>query len=151
MPPVGRDTGQDPLFGPGGRIPAVQAVTLTRPSGIAVLRAGWLTRHTLAMAVLTPVIFTGYAAALGTGLGDPAWDVLLGAMSLVAAMILTTYLPLRGQGRATAASCSLMAGLLVPGAGVLLSQGAGIAGGAMALAILLLGLLQRVSGTSACG
>lgn len=149
MPPDGHSTGEPPLFGPGGRIPAVQAVSLRRPSGIAALRAGWLTRHTVAMAVLAPLIFTGYAAALGTGLGNPLWDVLLGAMSLVAALILTTYLPLR-DGPATTASCTMMAGLLVPGAGVLLSQGTGVTSGAMALAILILGALQRVYGTSAC-
>lgn len=151
MSPVGRDTSQAPLFGPGGRIPAVQAVTLTRPSGVAALRAGWLPRHTLAMVVLSPLIFTGYAAALGTGISNPLWVVLLGAMSLIAALILTTYLPLRGKGPTAAASCTMLAGLLVPGAGALLSQGAGLTGGVMALAILILGLWQRISGTSACG
>ena len=65
-------------------------------------------------------------------------------------MILTTYLPLRGTQRATASSCGAMPGLLVLGAGILLHQGTGILAGALALAVLSLGLWQRLSGTSAC-
>jgi hypothetical protein len=151
MPLDGRELDEPPLFGPQGRIPTIQAVTLTRQSGIAALRKGWLPRHTVAMIVLSPLVFGGYAAALGTGLGDPVWTLLLIAMSLVAAMILTTYLPLRGAARTTGSSCTVMAGLLVPGAGILLSQGTGVFSGAVALGILSLGLLQRVSGSSACG
>ena len=151
MPPLARDVDQPDLFGPKGRIPTVAAVTLTRESGITSLRKGWLPRHTVAMVVLSPLVFGGYTAALGAGLHDPLWTVLLGAMSLVAALILTTYLPLRGAVPAAGSSCAVMAGLLVPGAGILLSQGSGIFGGVIALGILSLGLAQRVSGTSACG
>ena len=150
MPLDGRDPVEPPLFGPKGRIPTVQAVALTRPSGIAALRTGWLPRHTVAMVVLSPLALAGYTAALGIGFSDPAWAVLLGAMSVVAALILTTYLPLRGAGPAAGSSCTVMAALLVPGAGILLSQGSGIFSGVIALAILGIGLMQRVSGTSAC-
>ena len=150
MPLDGRDPVEPPLFGPKGRIPTIQAVTLTRPSGIDALRKGWLPRHTVAMIVLSPLVLAGYTAALGTGFSDPAWAVLLGAMSLVAALILTTYVPLRGAGPAAGSSCTVMAALLVPGAGILLSQGSGIFSGVIALAILGIGLMQRVSGTSAC-
>ena len=141
MPPLARDVDQPDLFGPKGRIPTVAAVTLTRQSGITSLRKGWLPRHTVAMVVLSPLVFGGYTAALGAGLHDP----------LGAALILTTYLPLRGAVPAAGSSCAVMAGLLVPGAGILLSQGSGIFGGVIALGILSLGLAQRVSGTSACG
>ena len=44
-----------------------------------------------------------------------------------------------------------MSGLLVPGAAILLHQGSGPLSGALTLAILSLGLWQRVSGTSTCG
>ncbi len=140
-----------PLFGPGGRIPTARAVTLERESAITTLRKGWLPRHTVAMIVLSPLVFLGYTAALGIGLGDPYWTLLLAAMAVVAALILTTYLPLRGAGPSAGSSCALMAGLLVPGVGLLLGQASGIPSGALALAILSLGLWQRVSGTSACG
>lgn len=44
-----------------------------------------------------------------------------------------------------------MPGLMVPGVGVLLAQGSGLLSGVFALAILGLGLVQRLSGASACG
>ena len=151
MPDEGRRFDQPPLFGPGGRIPTAQAVTLTRQPGITALRKGWLPRHTVAMIVVSPLLFLAYMSALGGGFYDPLWGLLTGAMSLVAALILTTYLPLRGTRMAPGSSCAVMAGLLVPGAAVLLNQATGIFSGALALGILSLGLWQRLSGTSACG
>ena len=145
------DHDQHPLFGPTGRIPAVQAVTLARESGIAAVRKGWRLRHTVAMIVLSPLVFVSYKAALAVGIVDPGLTVLIGLMSLVAAMILTTYLPLRGAQRAAASTCGAMPALLVLGAGFLLHQATGTLGGALALAVLSLGLWQRLSGTSACG
>jgi hypothetical protein len=142
---------QRPLFGPAGRIPAVQAVTLTRQSGISAVRKGWRLRHTVAMIVLSPLLFLAYKAAPGAGIDDSGFTVLIGVMSLVAAMILTTYLPLRGAQRAAASTCGAMPGLLVLGAGLLLHQATGTLSGALALAVLSLGLWQRLSGTSACG
>ena len=151
MPLDGRELDETPLFGPHGRIPTVQAVTLTRPSGLTTLRKGWLPRHTLAMVVLSPLLFVAYTAALGTGLNDPFWTLLLGGMSLVAALIVTTYLPLRGARAAPGSSCTILAGVLVPVAGILLHQATGIVSAVLALGILSFGLLQRVSGASACG
>lgn len=146
-----READPPPLFGPGGRIPTAQAVARVREPGLTALRNGWLPRHTAAMVVLSPLLFLTYNAALGSGFVDPVWNLLTGAMSLVAALILATYLPLRGAGRAVGSSCAVMAGLLVPGAGILLHQATGPMGGAIALGILSLGLVQRVSDTSACG
>ena len=74
------DHDQHPLFGPTGRIPAVEAVTLARESGIAALRKGWRRRHTVAMIVLGPLVFVSYKAALG-GVDDPGLHVLVGVMS----------------------------------------------------------------------
>ncbi|MGV8909028.1 MAG: hypothetical protein ACOH1Y_08595 [Propionicimonas sp.] len=151
MPLDGRENDERPLFGPNGRIPMVQAVTLTRPSGLTTLRQGWLPRHTVAMIVLSPLLFLAYAAALGTGYDDPFWTLLLGGMSLVAALIVTTYLPLRGAQAVPGSSCTMLAGVLVPVAGVLLNQATGIITGGLALVILSFALFQRVSGASACG
>jgi len=151
MPPDGREFDEPPLFGPNGRIPTVQAVTLTRQPGITTLRKGWLPRHTVAMTILSPLLFLAYKTALGVGFVDPLWNLLVGGMSLVAALILTTYLPLRGTRMAPGSSCAVMAGLLVPGAAILLNQATGTFNGALALGILSLGLAQRLSGTTACG
>lgn len=151
MPLDRREFDQPPLFGPNGRIPTIQAVTLTRQPGVSALRKGWLPRHSVAMIVLSPLLFVAYKAALGAGLDDPIWNLLVGGISLVAAMVLTTYLPLAGAQRAPGSSCALLAGLLVPGAAILLNQATGAFSGALALGVLSLGLWQRVSGTSACG
>ena len=142
---------QPPLFGPDGRIPTAQAVALTPQSEIASLLKGWLPRHTVAMVALGPLLFVVYNAALGAGFGEPVWSLLTGAMAVTGAMILTTYLPLRGAQRAQGPSCAVMAAVLVPGAAILLHQGTRPLSGALALAILSVGLWQRVSGTSACG
>jgi len=150
MPVDARRADQPPLFGPGGRIPAVQAVTLTRPSIIGTLRAGWLPRHWVALVVLSPLVFLGYSAASGTALANPLGDVLVGAMAVIAALILTTYLPLRGATKGAMASCALMPALLVPGAGILLHQANGLLSGGLGLVILSLALWQRLSGASAC-
>jgi hypothetical protein len=139
-----------PLFGPTGRIPAIQAVTLARESGITAVRKGWRLRHTVAMIVLSPLVFLSYNATLAVGVVDPGLTALIVAMSLVASMILTTYLPLRDAERSAASTCGAMPALLVVGAGFLLHQATGPLGGALALAILGLALFQRLSGTSAC-
>lgn len=104
----------------------------------------------MALAIISPLAFAGYAAALGAGFAHPVWIVLLGAMSLVAGLIVTSYLPTPGSRQAAALSCGLMPGLM-PGVGVLLAQGSGLLSGVFALAILGLGLVQRLSGASACG
>lgn len=142
---------EPPLFGPGGRIPTAPAVTLTRQSDIATLRKGWLPRHTVAMILLSPLLFLVYNAALGRGFSDPLWGLVTAAMALVAALTLATYLPLRGTRAEPGSSCAVMAGLFVPGAAILLNQATGPLSGALALGILSVGLWWRLSGTSACG
>lgn len=146
-----REAHPQPLIGRQGRFPSIQAVTLTRKSVLTTLRAGWLPRHTAGMVVLSPLLFLVYGSALGSGFGSVSWDVLVSAMALTAALILTSYLPVPGLPRAGASSCALMAGLLVPAAAILLNQVEGMTGGALALAVLGLGLWQRLSGSSSCG
>lgn len=150
MPQDGREIDEVPLLGPNGRIPTVQAVTLARPSDFTTLRKGWAPRHTVAMIVLSPLLFAGYTAALGAGFNDPLWSLLVAALSLVAALILTTYVPLPGTRIAPGSSCTLLAGVAVPVAAVLLNQATGPLEGALALGVLGLGLWQRLSSSSAC-
>lgn len=139
-----------PLLGPGGRIPTVEAVAVTRQGGVAALRAGWLPRHTLAMLLLAPAAFLGYRSLPGAD-ASLTGSLVVGAMSLLAALILTTYLPLRGAGSEGGSSCALAPLLLVPMAGFLLNGPASTGGAFMALGILAVGLVQRLSGASACG
>ena len=146
----GEGSGEPPLLGPGGRIPSLLAVSPVAEPGSTSLRKGWLPRHTVAMAVAGPLLFLTYRAAY-SGPTDRAVNLLLAAMAVVAALILATYLPLRGAKHAPGAACSALAGLLVPGAAVLLHQATDPFGGALALGVLGLGLWQRLSGASTCG
>lgn len=146
----GEGSGEPPLLGPGGRIPSLLAVPPVAEPGNTSLRKGWLPRHTVVMVVAGPLLFLTYRAAYSGGPADLTVNLLLAAMAVVAALILATYLPLRGAKRAPGAACSALAGLLVPGAAVLLHQATDPFGGALALGVLGLGLWQRLSGTSTC-
>lgn len=146
----GRRTDQSPMFGPHGRIPALDAVALRRPSALSTLRAGWLPRHTLALLLLSPLLFLGYLASAGDSLANLQGYLLIGAMAVVGALVLSTYLPLRGATRGAASSCALMPALLVPGAGMMLDQPSWAASAGFGLAILGFALWQRLSGASAC-
>lgn len=148
-PDDGTDRG--PLFGPGGRIPQVKVVALTRSSGITALRQGWLPRHWVSMVVLSPLLFILYRTTFVSGLADVFVTAVSGWLALVAALVLTTYLPLRGVQRAPGSSCTMMPAMLVGAAAVLVHQTAGPIGGALAVIVLSLALWQRLSGASACG
>ncbi len=149
---IDRESGLDqrPLLGPDGRIPAVHAVAVKQQGGLAALRAGWLPRHTLAMLLLTPTAFFGYRAALGAGWDTPTGVLVVLAMALVGALILTTYLPLRGAVGTGLSSCALMPALLVPMAAFLVNGPVATGSGFLALGLLGVGLVQRVSGANAC-
>ncbi|HSN43992.1 MAG TPA: hypothetical protein VLR88_08040 [Propionibacteriaceae bacterium] len=138
-----------PLTGPDGRFPSVAAVTVRKESGVRALREGWLPRHSLTMAVLTPALAYVYLTSLVMSL-TPAWALIIGMLAVMGALVVTTYLPLRGGTAGVGSSCSLMAGLVVPMVAVLLSGATSLASGAMALALLTVAMAQRLSGASAC-
>lgn len=144
------DAPKTPLIGPGGRIPSVDAVRIQRTSGVAALRAAWSPLHTASMVVVTPLALWAYRSALDPSFNHPAWWLVLGAMALAAALIVTTYIPERDT-RTPAAPCAAMGFLLVPAAAMLLDGAAGPQSAILPLAILLLGVWQRLSGASACG
>lgn len=150
MPADGRRTDQSPMFGPHGRIPALDADALGRPSALSTLRAGWLPRHTLALLLLSPLLFLGYLASAGAALANLHGYLLIGAMAVIGALVLTTYLPLRGATRGVVSSCALMPALLVPGAGMMLDQATWAVSAGFGFALLGFALWQRLSGASAC-
>ena len=146
-----RESPPAPLYGPGGRIPAVEAITLTRVSAINAFRAGWRLRHTVAMIVLSPLLFLAYQAALGSGLDEVLWQLIVAAMAVLAAAILTSFVPPLGEQQALGSPCTVMTALAVPATGIILHQANGTLSGAIAVAILALSLWQRVGRTSTCG
>jgi hypothetical protein len=138
------DPGLDGLF---DRIPAVTAPGLQRRNGLTGLRERWRARHTVTVIVLVPVLFAAFWAANGGG-GFPA-VLLVGAMAVAGALILVTYVP-GPEVKVLDSSCALVTALLVPVAGFLLHQSGSLLGAASALALLILGLWQRVAGSSVC-
>lgn len=143
-------TDQAPMFGAGGRIPSVAAVTLAPTSMTGTLREGWMPRHTVAFPLLATLLFLGYSAASGAAVSGVFGHLLLGCMAAIGALVLTTYLPLRGATRGATSSCTLMPAFLVAGAGMLLDQASGTLGAGIGLAVLAMALWQRLSGASAC-
>ena len=95
------------LFGPTGRIPQVEAVSLTRSTGITALREGWRTAHTVVLVLVAPLLFVSYHAA-----ADPSAGVLgvvvHGALALMASVLVTTYLPLRRGETPQVSSCAVV-------------------------------------------
>jgi hypothetical protein len=138
------DPGLDGLF---DRIPAVTPPSLQRRNGLTELRERWRARHTVALIALVPALFAAFWAADGSG-GLPAVP-LVGAMAVAAALILVTYVP-TPDVKVLDSSCALVTALFVPLAGFLLHQSGSFLGAASALALLVLGLWQRVAGYSAC-
>lgn len=146
-----RGSHSGPLFGPDGRIPAVEAVKAAEVSGVLAFRAGWRLRHTVAMIVLSPLLFLAYQAALGSGLDEVLWLLIVAAMAVLAAAILTSFVPPLGEQQALGSPCTVMTALAVPATGIILHQANGPLSGAIAVAILALSLWQRVGRTSTCG
>lgn len=149
MPADAPQLDQQPLTGPDGRFPSAPAVTLRKHGGVRALRDGWLPRHTISMALMTPVLLYAYLASLAMDL-TPLWALVIGVLAVMGALVVTTYLPLRGAAAGVGSSCSLMAGLVVPMVAVLLSGATSYGSAALTLALLGVALAQRLSGASAC-
>ncbi len=149
----------EPSVGPAG--PVVPASTLfdgvdalrIRPQSLwAQWRAGWSRRHTVVTVLLTPAVFAGYVAAMGTGPDGWAAVVVLLAAA-IAATTVATYLPAAGRvGAGLRSSCAAGAGVFVLLALIPLSTpGPGLGKAVGALGATALGLAQRVVGVAACG
>ena len=132
-----------------GRVPTTMPVLLPKRGGAASLREGWLPRHTVVMVVATPLLVLGYLSTLDASLSS-TWALVIGALGLLGALVVTTYVPLRGAGVGAASSCALMAGIAVPMSFVVVDGATSVTSGVLALGIVAMALAQRLSGTSAC-
>lgn len=136
------------------RFQGVDAVTVRPLSVWARWRLGWTRRHTVVMSVATPVTSVGYAVALGPGAASSGW-LVAGALALagvVAAATVATYLPAAVEGAVTLTSpCAAGGGLFVVLAVIpLTSPGPALSRALAAVAVVSLGLLQRIVGVVAC-
>ena len=119
-----------------------------------VFPATWPRRRFVAAALLLPLVLTLFVSASGADLGvaSAGWLVLVLAASTVAALVLSSYLPAAGLRLDMGCTpCGIMAGLTVLGATMAMrNYGTGIEGPAVALALTLFGLTQRLGQPGAC-
>lgn len=118
--------------------------------------AGWPRRRWLVAAVLVPLLggLMGAATARpGVQPGaDPVWWALLGFAVLAAAGILASYVPARGlRPELGCTPCAAVSALTVVGALMALQGSAGdLTGPAVATAVTLFGLTQRLGQPAVC-
>lgn len=123
----------------------------------------WSLRHALAIALLTPLWYAVYRAAVGTPAGDSvAWTAGLVGLAVLAAMTVATYLPpARRTSEQRCASRTPVAGMSPCAATPVLSVALAtivLTGatatpvvGVLALVLVLLGLGQRLLVPAGCG
>lgn len=122
---------------------------LRQPSTPSRLRTIWTTRRLAVAAVLWPAMVWVYWNAAGT----PSSPVVVVGVGLVAALLLATFVPARGQrlGEAIGSSCGLMAAAYPVLALMAVSQPeAGTGSEVLALVAVGWGLGQRL-GPGGCG
>ena len=130
----------------------VDALPIRPPSLWAQWRAGWARRHTVVTGLLTPAVFAGYVAAMGTGPDGWLATVVVLLAAALAATTIATYLPAADRpGPGLHSSCAAGAGVFVLLALVPLSTpGPGLGKAVAAVGATALGLAQRVLGVAAC-
>lgn len=118
------------------------------------LLAAWPARRLAVAALLVPVVLALFLSAAGTDLRDAGagWVVLALAASTTAALVLASYLPSSGLRLELGCTpCGILAGMTVLGATMAMrNYGTGIEGPAVAVALTLFGLTQRLGQPAAC-
>lgn len=116
--------------------------------------ASWPTRRWLLLAALAPALLAVFTALAGTGPAgaSPAWLALVLVAALVGAAVLASYVPARGLALELGCTpCAIMSGMTVLGASMAMrNYGTGIEGPAVAVAVTLFGLTQRLSQPATC-
>ncbi len=106
------------------------------------LRDEWTPGRLAFAAGAGALLFLAYSS-VATGVA-PA---LLGAVALVAGLVAASYLP---RGGAPLSACGAAGVLSLVGAAWALQTSPGIAGGVLALGLVVAGLVQRVAGPRSC-
>ena len=116
--------------------------------------SSWPQRRFVAAALLLPRVLALFLSAAetdipGSGLG---WLALTAVASGTAALVLSSYLPSAGARLELGCTpCGILAGLTVLGATMAMrNYGTGIEGPAVAAALTLFGLTQRLSQPETC-
>ena len=116
--------------------------------------ANWPTRRWLVMAALTPALLLLFVdlAGVGRAATSGGWFALALLASIVGAAVLASYVPARGLDLELGCTpCAVMAALTVFGASMAMrNYGGGIEGPALAVAVTLFGLTQRLTQPATC-
>lgn len=114
----------------------------------------WPRRRLGAAALLLPLVVALLLGAAGTDLTQAGlgWAALTLVASTIAALVLSSYLPASGRRLEMGCTpCGILAGLTVLGATMAMrNYGTGIEGPAVAAALTLFGLTQRLSQPETC-
>lgn len=130
------------------RIPRVNAIAPVSLTPTQMLRSRWSWRHTVATVLLAPLSLWSYAAASSTPPSGPFSWVVLAVSGVLAALVLASFVPVRGGGGVVPRStCGTTAGLMPFLAFVPLGQDAAV----LVPLLLAFALNQRLFGAGNCG
>jgi hypothetical protein len=111
-------------------------------------------RRKASVALLTPVLAASFLAASGLGLRATTapWLLLVAVAATLSAAVLASYVPRRGLRPEVGCSpCAAMSALTVVGAAMALGYyGPSLLGPALAVAVTLYGLTQRIGQADTC-
>lgn len=121
---------------------------------IRTLLDAWPARRRMAAVLLLPVVTTWFLILGGSPQLAPStwWYALVLVAAVLGAGVLASYVPVAGRSLDLGCTpCASLSGLtLVAAAMALRSYGADVAGPLVAVAVLLLGLAQRMSRPATC-
>lgn len=114
----------------------------------------WPHRRLVAAALLLPLVLALFLGAAETDIpgAGPGWLALTVVASATAALVLSSYLPTTGARLELGCTpCGILAGLTVLGATMAMrNYSTGIEGPAVAVALTLFGLTQRLGQPATC-
>lgn len=114
----------------------------------------WPLRRWFAVIALTPLLATTFVKLAGASLGGPSvgWFILMSLAAIVSAGVLGSYVPQEGlRPDLGCAPCAVMPVATVVGAMIAVSTyGPAVIGPALATALTLFGLTQRLSNVNSC-
>ena len=103
---------------------------------------------------MTPLLGAAFVKLAGTPLGDPSigWFTLMSLAAILSAGVLGSYVPREGfRPDLGCAPCAVMPVATVVGAMIAVNTyGAAVVGPALAAAITLFGMTQRLSNVNSC-
>jgi|SRR5664279_99272 len=116
--------------------------------------ATWPRRRWVATVVSTPIVAAAFFTVSGTPTAQASktWLLLVAIAAIIGSAVLASYVPASGRRPDLGCTpCAAMSAMTLVGAVIALnSYGPQLTGAALAIAVTLFGLTQRLSQTTAC-